>query len=67
MWPTELGFVPTSDAIETSLEHLNTNYIDLYLLHWPQCDHAVEWMHCEVNWYALGEYILYTLGLLHAP
>ena len=48
MWPTELGFVPTSDAIETSLEHLNTNYIDLYLLHWPQCDHAVEWMHCEV-------------------
>jgi hypothetical protein len=47
VWPTELGFVPTSDAIETSLEHLNTNYIDLYMLHWPECDHDVEWMHCE--------------------
>ena len=35
VWPTHLGFFPTSDSIETSLQHLNTNYIDLYLLHWP--------------------------------
>jgi diketogulonate reductase-like aldo/keto reductase len=47
VWPTELGFVPTSEAIETSLGHLNTNYVDLYLLHWPHCDHSVEWMHCD--------------------
>ena len=47
VWPTELGFVPTSDAIETSLEHLNTNYIDLYMLHWPECNPEIEWMHCH--------------------
>jgi diketogulonate reductase-like aldo/keto reductase len=47
VWPTELGFVPTSDAIETSLAHLNTNYIDLYMLHWPECNPNIEWMHCH--------------------
>lgn len=35
VWPTDLGFLPTTDAIMTSLDHLNSNYIDLYLLHWP--------------------------------
>ena len=35
VWPTELGFEPTKNAIFTSLEHLDSNYIDLYLLHWP--------------------------------
>jgi len=36
VWPTDLGFFPTSDAILSSLEDLKTNYIDLYLLHWPE-------------------------------
>ena len=35
VWPTELGFEPTKNAVFTSLDHLNSNYIDLYLLHWP--------------------------------
>jgi diketogulonate reductase-like aldo/keto reductase len=35
VWPTDLGVKPTSAAIETSLEHLNSNYVDQYLLHWP--------------------------------
>ena len=35
VWPTDLGFEPTTMAIEMSLEHLNSNYVDLYLLHWP--------------------------------
>jgi len=36
VWPTELGFFPTTDAVMTSLEELKTNYVDLYLLHWPE-------------------------------
>jgi diketogulonate reductase-like aldo/keto reductase len=35
VWPTELGFYPTSTAIMKSLVSLETNYVDLYLLHWP--------------------------------
>lgn len=47
VWPTDLGFVPTSDAVSASLEALSTPYIDLVLLHWPSCIATVEWMHCE--------------------
>lgn len=35
VWPTDLGFQATTNAILKSLEELNSNYIDLYLLHWP--------------------------------
>lgn len=36
VWPTELGFLPTSQAIDASLNEYHTNYIDLYMLHWPE-------------------------------
>lgn len=36
VWPTELGFDPTSRAVEASLFEIETNYVDLYLLHWPR-------------------------------
>ena len=47
VWPTDLGFHPTYDAIYSSLRELKTNYIDMYLIHWPKCDPNVEWMHCS--------------------
>jgi len=37
VWPTELGFIPTSQAVEYSWLEMETSYIDLYLLHWPRC------------------------------
>lgn len=36
VWPTELGFIPTMNAIINSLNDFQTSYIDLYLLHWPE-------------------------------
>lgn len=36
VWPTELGFVPTSRAVEASLTDFGSSYVDLYLLHWPR-------------------------------
>lgn len=36
VWPTELGYLPTSRAVRSSLQQLRTNYVDLYLLHWPK-------------------------------
>lgn len=49
VWPTELGFVPTSLAIEKSLLALQSEYVDLYLIHWPRCNENVDWMHCETT------------------
>lgn len=34
-WLNEYGSIQTPDALKNSLERLGTDYIDLYLLHWP--------------------------------
>ena len=34
-WVTYRGFDKTIEAVETSLKNLGTDYIDLYLIHWP--------------------------------
>lgn len=36
VWPTDLGFLPTTDAIDQSLRLLQTTYIDQYMLHWAR-------------------------------
>ncbi len=35
VWNTEQGYDSTIKAFETSLQKLNTEYLDLYLIHWP--------------------------------
>ena len=34
-WVTERGYEKTVKAVETSLRLLGTDYLDLYLIHWP--------------------------------
>lgn len=34
-WVTERGYEKTVAAVETSLKNLGTDYLDLYLIHWP--------------------------------
>ena len=34
-WVTERGYAKTVKAVETSLQLLGLDYIDLYLIHWP--------------------------------
>lgn len=36
------GFEPTLRAFEESLRQLNTDYVDLYLIHWPVREHRIE-------------------------
>jgi diketogulonate reductase-like aldo/keto reductase len=35
VWNTDQGYDSTIDAFNTSLEKLQTGYLDLYLVHWP--------------------------------
>lgn len=35
VWPSNLGDDSTRRACEQSLQRLGTNYLDLYLIHWP--------------------------------
>jgi diketogulonate reductase-like aldo/keto reductase len=49
IWYTELGFQETLDAAHNSLSTLRTDYLDLLLLHWPQCYPEMEWMGCDTN------------------
>ncbi len=35
LWKTEMGYDKTMAAFEASLKRLNTDYIDLYMIHWP--------------------------------
>ena len=49
VWPTRLGFRPTSHTIEEGLDNLRSGYFDVYLLHWPFCYDNIEWMDCPPN------------------
>jgi len=48
VWNTEQGYQGTLNAIDRSLARLGTDYVDLYLLHWPIQRHlAGSWQAME--------------------
>ncbi|GLU43167.1 aldo/keto reductase [Allomuricauda sp. NBRC 101325] len=42
VWNTDQGYESTLKAFDASLERLGTNYLDLYLIHWPKGDLSKE-------------------------
>ena len=58
VWNTEQGYQSTLAAFEDSLEKLQTEYLDLFLVHWPKGQRSVE------TWKALEE--LYEKGKIRA-
>ncbi|WP_312652441.1 aldo/keto reductase [Proteiniclasticum sp.] len=42
LWNTDQGYDSVFEAFETSLKKLDTDYVDLYLIHWPGKDKFVE-------------------------
>jgi len=58
VWNTDQGYQSTLNAFDESLEKLQTDYLDLYLIHWPKAQRSVE------TWKALEE--LYEAGRVRA-
>ncbi len=42
LWNTDQGYDSTFKALETSLEKLQMDYVDLYLIHWPKGKISIE-------------------------
>ena len=47
VWDSDRGYDNTLKAFETSLKKLNTDYIDLYLIHWPNDLNVETWRALE--------------------
>ena len=58
VWNTYQGYTSTLQAFKDSLERLQTDYLDLYLIHWPKGNKSVD------TWKALEE--LYEAGRIRA-
>ena len=66
VWRSRLGYESTRKEFETSLKKLGTDYLDLYLIHWPRPeDLSAEWRELDVEtWKAMEE--LYRAGKVRA-
>jgi len=58
VWNSDQGYDTTIKAFELSLGKLRTNYLDLYLIHWPNSEKTFE------TWRAMEE--LYEKGRIRA-
>ena len=66
LWKDEMGYEEALAAFERSLKRLNTDYIDLYLIHWPKPTPDCEnWKQLDIDtWRALEK--LYKEGKVRA-
>lgn len=62
MWKDEMGYAQTKAAFQRTLERLETDYLDLYLIHWPRPDAGYgDWKQLDMDtWRAMEE--LYEAG-----
>ncbi len=65
VWKAEMGYNATLEAFERTLKNLDTDYLDLYLIHWPRYSLEGEWKEvCIDTWKAMEE--LYKEGRVRA-
>ncbi|MDU5110743.1 MAG: aldo/keto reductase [Clostridium sp.] len=66
VWKDEMGYEETKAALRKTLKNLNTDYLDLYLIHWPlPSPDYKEWRQLNIDtWRAMEE--LYIEGKIRA-
>ncbi len=65
VWKAEMGYNETKEAFARTLQNLDTDYLDLYLIHWPRKSLEGDWKQtCIDTWKAMEE--LYTAGKIRA-
>lgn len=66
LWKSEMGYENAREAFQRTLENLDTDYLDLYLIHWPLPEPGYEnWKELDKEtWRALEE--LYAEGKIRA-
>lgn len=66
VWKTEMGYEECLKACEKSLKRLGTDYLDLYLIHWPLPETGYEdWKQLDIDtWRAMEK--LYKEGKVRA-
>ncbi len=66
VWRTEMGYQETKAAFAASLQRLGTDYLDLYLIHWPKASaDTPDWkQRIQDTWRAMEE--LYEAGQIRA-
>lgn len=66
LWKSEMGYENAREAFRRALENLDTDYLDLYLIHWPMPEPGYEnWKELDKEtWRALEE--LYAEGKIRA-
>lgn len=66
VWPTRMGYEETKRCFEDSCKSLGTDYIDLYLIHWPKKSQSDEhWVELiRETWRAMED--LYMEGKIKA-
>lgn len=63
VWNSDKGYKNTLKAFENTINYLNTDYLDLYLIHWPMTSKNWEEINCD-TWQALEK--LYLDGKVRA-
>ena len=56
LWKTEMGYENAKQALENTLNRLQMDYLDLYLIHWPRSSAEADWKkECVDTWKAMEE------------
>lgn len=65
VWKNEMGYEATKQAFQNTLNRLRTDYLDVYLIHWPRPTLSCDWKTLVLEtWQAMEE--LYDEGRMRA-